>query len=828
MRIRFDDFELDTSTYELRQGGELVIVEPQVFGVLTYLVEQRDRVITKEELLDSVWGDRFVSESALTTRIKQARRAVGDDGRTQRIIRTIHGTGYRFVALVDESGAVEIARPTAPLPGPITPLVGRTDALEAISSLVRSHRLVTLTGVGGVGKTRLAVEVARALASTYADGVRWVELAPVLKADALPAAVAGALQITPVSNQSVVESLGSALAGQEMLLVLDNCEHLIEAVAALVRGILGRADAITILSTSREDLRVEGEQVWSVSPLDTSTDGRSAAVELFVQRAEAAAAGYSAADDIGAIVEICRHLDGIALAIELAAARTVSMSPRQICDRLSDRFHLLSNSRSSVTRHQTLRQAVAWSYDLLAKDERLLLRCCSVFADGFDTDGATAVCGAAFDESTVIDLLDALVRKSLVGVERTSDGVRFGMLETIRQFAAESAGRSSTTDEVHQRHAEYFARSARAAYEIWRGPEQQRALEWFTTEMANLRLAFTWARDHGDLVTAGRVAAHATILGWNLQRHEPIGWAGQIADDAEAARIPELPRVLGAASLCMLTGGAAEATGFDERALKYETEDGFDPFDAEVALTLHGLTQAMNGHLERWVDMATVHIDDPVAGPAAAAALLWNLPAIGRHEEAQDMADQVTARTRGAGNPKWIAWAMAGVARAFAPDDPDRAIVASRAAAAYAREMNLPFYEALNAREAAPIEAEHGDLELGLAMYDEALESLHRSGAGAHLSIILANLATFFSRFDRPEVAATLIGIALGQAGSVDMAMDVDATAEQLRTALGSDRYDELVATGLGMALGEAVRFARAEIAALRNAVSASPDTPSD
>ena len=815
MRIRFNQYELDASLHELRHEGEPVTVEPQVFRVLSYLAEHGGRVVTKEELLDNVWGDRFVSESALTTRIKQARRAVGDDGSTQSVIKTVHGAGYRFIAPIEQLDSTPGRRSGLP-PAAITPLIGRDDDVIAITELVHRHRLVTLTGVGGVGKTRLAVEVARMLGAELSDGVRWVELAPVFDAGALPAALAGALDVAIQSDQRDVDGVAAALSGRDVLLVLDNCEHLVDAVADLVRTVLGGADTVRILTTSREVLGIEGEHVRAVAPLDTTADGRSAAVELFVQRAEAVADGYLADDDLDVIAEICRRLDGLALAIELAAARTVSMSPQQVCDRLSDRFHILGSGRGGAHRHQTLRQAVAWSYDLLDDDERVLLQRCSVFADGFDADAALAISDDGLDEVMVLDLLDSLVRKSLVTVDRIGDRVRFDMLETIRQFAAEKFARGADDVDVRRRHAEHFATLARRAYDDWRGPDQPRALTWFVTETPNLRVAFDWAAAHDDVATAGRIAAHAAVLGWLLQRYEPTTWAEQITEAAVAARTEELPRVLAAASLCLFTGRATEAAEYDERVREFETAPSFDPFELDVRLTLHGLTQAFNGDLERWIELAEPLVDDDAAGHAALGALLWNLPAVGRHAEAQQIADEAMARARRNGSPMWIGWGLAGVGRAFAPDDPERALAASREAATYARTMRLPFYEALNAREAAVLEASHGDFQHGLGLYDAALDSLHRSGAGAHLSIVLANLATFISGYDDADVAATLIGAAMRQSGSVNLDVDVDSTAERLTSELGSARYSELVGIGMSMTTAEAVSFARERISALR------------
>lgn len=797
-------------------------MEPQVFGVLCYLAEHRDRLVTKEELLDNVWGDQFVSESALTTRIKQVRRAVGDDGRSQHTIKTVHGTGYRFVSPVSPASPASsteseerLEAPTS-LPLPLTPIVGRANDVQAVVGMLREHRLVTLTGVGGVGKTRLAVEVANALAREWSHGARWIELAPIFEAEVLPAAVATALGVSTDSDEHIVDSIAEAMSGQEVLIVLDNCEHLIGAAADLAHFVLGRADTVTILATSREDLRVEGERVWAVSPLDTSDGRQSAAAELFVQRAEALTAGYEVGQDLDVVVDICRRLDGIALAIELAAARTVSMSPQQIRNRLSDRFHLLSTTRTSVDRHQTLRQAISWSFDLLDEDERHLLQCCSVFADGFDAEAAIAVGGDRIDEVTGIDLLDSLARKSLLTVERIEGGVRFDMLETIRQYAADVLERSGSVDGANQRHGEYFAMLVQRAYIDWRGPRQPQAHAFFQAETANLRVAFVRAVERGDIEAAGRIAAHAAIVGWLLQRYEPAGWAGQLVEAAVEARIRELPRVLAGASLRMFTGRAPEAATYLEQAQACHSSAEFDPFEADLFLTLQGLSHAFNGRVDRWVEMAESLVDDPEAGHAARAALLWNLPVVDRAQEAQEIAEQVVAEAREVGNPMWIAWTLAGAGRAYAVTDPPRALAASRSATDYAGAMQLPFYVAINARELAALEVVHGDPDRGLTMYEAMLVDLQGAGATSHLSIAFVNLAAFFLRFDQPEVGATLFGAARQQEASVSMAIDVATTSDRLHKVLGPDRYVRCIATGESMSLDQAVELATEQIAAFR------------
>src|SRR6476661_7186644 len=321
-----------------------------------------------------------------------------------------------------------------------TRLIGWESEVAEIDAAVRSHRLVTLTGVGGVGKTRLALEVAASLADEFPDGVWVFELAAVTDPAAVPDAVAAVLGIIQQPGKSVSESVAGALEGRVRLLVLDNCEHVLDAAADLIEAILAQSATVKILATSREGLGVPDEQVRPVRSLDAATGIDSAAVTLFVERAQGIASGFSMVDggEAAAVIEICQRLDGIPLAIELAASRMASMTASEMRDRLDHRFRLLVGSRRGLERHHTLRHAVAWSYDLLDDTEKTVLERCSVFSGGFDLQSACAVAGSDdLDEYALLDLLDALVRKSLLIADRSTGRTRFSMLETIRQFAEE-------------------------------------------------------------------------------------------------------------------------------------------------------------------------------------------------------------------------------------------------------------------------------------------------------------------------------------------------------------------------------------------------------
>src|SRR5271166_4596093 len=332
-----------------------------------------------------------------------------------------------------------------------TSLIGRESEVTEIETAVKAHRLVTLTGVGGVGKTRLAVEVAGRLADEFPDGVWFFELAAVTDPAAIPDAVAAVMGITQQPGKTVSESVAAALEGRVRLLVIDNCEHVLDAAADLIEEILSHSATVRILATSREGLGVPDEQVWPVRSLDVAAGIDSAAVSLFVERARGMAPGFSLVDrdEAAAVTEICQRLDGIPLAIELAASRMASMTAREMRNRLDHRFRLLVGSRRGLERHHTLRHAVQWSYDLLDDTEKTVLDRCSVFAGGFDLQSACAVAGSDdLDEYAILGVLDALVRKSLLVADRSSGRTRFSMLETIRQFAEEQLVAGGAANEV--------------------------------------------------------------------------------------------------------------------------------------------------------------------------------------------------------------------------------------------------------------------------------------------------------------------------------------------------------------------------------------------
>ena len=354
-------------------------------------------------------------------------------------------------------------------------------------------------------------------------------------------------------------------------------------------------------------------------------------------------------DEAAAVTTICQRLDGIALAIELAAARMVSMSAQEVRDHLDDRFRLLSGSGRGPQHHQTLHAAVSWSYDLLEDDERNLLDRCSVFAGGFGVAAAVHVCAdARMDRFAVLDLLDSLVRKSLVTAEPLEGQTRYGLLETIRQFGEAQLDSQGTTDAVRHLHASYFAAEATAAWERWNGPDQRQALDWVERELADLRAGFRWAADHDQLPLAVSIAAHTAMLTMVLQRFEPIGWAEELLPRATEADLPELPRLYTAASVGALTGRPDAAVGYAQRATALEADPRYSPFEAGWSLAWEAIGHRYAGRIDRWLEICDVLTAQ--GGLAHTIGLIFSiavLPGVGRSEEARAIADDAVGAARG-------------------------------------------------------------------------------------------------------------------------------------------------------------------------------------
>jgi non-specific serine/threonine protein kinase len=452
--------------------------------------------------------------------------------------------------------------PKTNLPIPLTSFIGREKEIEEIIRLLGKHRLLTLTGPGGVGKTRLAIQPSGGMLGKFKDGVWWVELAPLMDEALVPQAVAQVLGVRESPGQLLIESLKSFLREKQLLLVLDNCEHLIGASAQFAFDLLSHCANLRILTTSREALGVTGEIVYSVPTLSfpklksvTLTDLllEYESIRLFVERACAVNKDFVLTEqNAAAVLQICQRLDGISLALELAAARTTLLSVEEIADRLNDRFNLLTQgSRTALPRHQTLRAAIDWSYDLLSEQEQVLFRRLSVFVGGWTLGAAQVVClGDGIEAEQVLDLLTDLVDKSLVMRREQDQETRYQMLETIGEYAREKLDETRVVERLRQRHCDYFIVLAEQAEPKLKGGEQFEWLDRLELEHDNLRSAWEWAIE-SDIKLAVRLAS-ALLNFWRMRGNPGEGreWATKLLErTAQWSNVALRARALGVAGL---------------------------------------------------------------------------------------------------------------------------------------------------------------------------------------------------------------------------------------------------------------------------------------
>src|SRR5258705_5608686 len=465
----FPPFRLDTVNQCLWRGDGLtekrLLVAPKAFAVLRYLVEHPGRLVTQNELFEALWPKTYVQPEVLKSPTAAIRAVLGDDARKPLFIETRSRRGYRFTAPVTEDAAARASRPRN-LPEAVSELIGREAELRAVTALATAHRLVSLVGAGGIGKTRLGLEVARHLLPRFPDGVFVAELGPLSSPELVPATVASALGLTHVAGTVSLEGVAGAVGSKQLLLVLDNCEHVIEAAAAMAETLLRATPGVSLVATSREPLRVSGEYVYRVPPLDLPAEDnqdmadvlRSGAVRLFVSRAHAADPRYVAEGRVAAAtVAICRRLDGVPLAIELAATRIAGFGLAGVAARLDDRFRLLTGGSRTLPRHQTMRATLDWSYELLSQSERLVLRRLGVFVGAFTLDAASAVAASVdIPASEVAEAVADLVGKSLLSTDVGGASLQYRLLETTRAYAREKLIESAELDRVAPRHPQDY------------------------------------------------------------------------------------------------------------------------------------------------------------------------------------------------------------------------------------------------------------------------------------------------------------------------------------------------------------------------------------
>ena len=594
--IRFGDVEVRPAERQLLLAGQPAALGARAFDLLLELIEHRDRVVPKSELFDRVWPGLVVEENNLQVQISALRKLLGPQA-----IATIPGRGYRFSAALDgltsgqSSATVRglnlaagrsdgAATPLTNLPTELPPLYGRKKELQALCSLIDTHRLVTVVGAGGIGKSRLAQAAAHSLARRWPEGAWMVELAGLSDPALLPNVVAQALTITLSGQGEANAELASGLAQRELLVVLDNCEHLLDAAASLAQAISEDAPKVTVLATSQEPLHLPAEQQYRVLPLTVPSDAAASgarefgAVALFEARVRAADPRFTLNEDsLAIVIDICRRLDGLPLAIELAAARVATLGLRPVHEKLDARFKLLTGgARATLRRHQTLRAALEWSYGLLTEAEQTVFRRLGAFAGGFTIGLAQAVASdGAIDEWAVLDHLSALVDKSLV-VADAGEAPRYRLLESARAFALEQLAASETAD-ILKRHAlavrNFLESVDDANLDGELRSDQYSAL--LLPELDNLRAAHAWAvSEAGDLQVSIALAAHAGALidygfecaDWlmPLQRHVEAGAAGP----ALAARYW---RALAAGNMARRVPLALRAVAADRARSLYQT-----------------------------------------------------------------------------------------------------------------------------------------------------------------------------------------------------------------------------------------------------------------
>lgn len=756
---QFGEFTLDVGRGCVLRGGEEIKLRPKVYETLKYLVENPGRLIGKQELMQAVWPDAFVTDDSLVQCTLELRRALDDRG--QHLLKTVPRRGYLFTAEVRRktskvdfvpersldlpedrevsSNIVPSKRPNLPIPR--TSLIGREQQMEEVTELLlrENVRLLTLTGPGGGGKTRLALAVARAIADRFVAGVQFVSLASITNPDLVATALADALKIKQIATRTIPQLIADHLQDSGLfLLVLDNFEQVLPA-AAIVAETLEACPSLKIVVTSRSSLRVYGEQEFPVTPLSGD-----AAVELFVQRAAAVRPDFALTSENTPVVqEICLRLDGLPLAIELAAARIKVLSPDAILERLQSRLRLLTGGALDLPeRQQTLRKTIDWSHGLLSEAEQKLFRRFSPFVGGCTLEAAEAVCNTQRDLG--IDLfegLSSLVDKNLIQrLDRGQAETRFAMLETIREYAVERLTDSGEQSAARRAQAAYCLVLAEEGNPDLSAADRTRWLTQCDAEIENLRFALDWLFYTKDLDWGLRLCI-ALFRFWDMREHLTEGRARletilRLAGTEHTKDRARISVFLGALSTAQ--GDYPAAARFLEQSLSMYEELG-DQSGIAASLNALGVSARDRGdypgaqsYLERSLACFRI-LEDRLA----VARCLHNLANVvkvrGDYPRAQWALREATEIFTELGDHNGAAWSInqqGDVARA--QGDQAAAQKFYQAALATFRKSEDPWGSARSLTDLGSIDCEQGDHEGARAAYREALEIFaglgHRRG----------------------------------------------------------------------------------------------------
>ena len=693
------------------------------------------------------------------------------------------------------------------LPVPATTLLGREALVAAATALAETHRLVSLVGTGGVGKTRLLVEVGHHLRDARPDRpVVMCELATAASEAAVDV-VATALAIEARPGVGLAERVAAVLADAEAVLLLDNCEHVIEVVAELVERIVATCPDVTVITTSRERLRLPGEQLVAVAPLPMAAD--DAAVQLFVERARAVSPDFDPdADELATIAEIARRLDGLPLAIELAAARLHALDVAEISAGLDHRFALLAEGYRTSSRHGSLAAAMSWSVGLLDEPMRRIFTDLSAFAGSFTAADAAAVCGA--DTGTVTAALHQLVERSLV---MRAPRHRYALLETLRAFGAEQLAATGRTDEVGERHAIHQVEWLERARVRLTGSDGSPLTE-IDDAIPELRTALTWLLDHDRIELAGHLVEALFDYGFLRLRPDVLAWSERVAAADPDDRSPRAAMVWATASYAAWMAGDIEASlERSRRGLEVGERSGAVP---PTLAMIRGNNELIIGRLEEatsWYRRAAaLAADDPVNRLFAESTELLPLAYAG-NPSAPELGAKLLAQLGDARTPHAsYVWYCAGEADLASGVAPERARSRLARAIEIAEETHASFVTGVAGASKASIDARDGDPVAAADDYRRLVAHWHRAGMWPTQWTMLRSIAGLLARLERSGDAAVLLGAVLAtRAGHRIFGADEIALAElgtRLRAALGDDAYEAALRDGATLDGGAVVEHA--------------------